>query len=341
MAFPREKPREFRERQPFPARGARGAPFLHSSDKYPANRATSLEKMLEEDGRTADPAEAESVPLRQAQQAARRRANLAVALIPVLVLLITFLFWYQTWFGRRLSASEMNQYLTDTSVPHKTQHALSQLADQIARHDPEALRWYPQILALAGDKEPEFRMMSAWVMGQDNQSVQFHEALRRLLDDSEPMVRRNAALGLVRFGDSSGERELRLMLEPFELAASAEGEIEYRLKESDEVERSIVVAQIETGSAKPLEVHSPVEGVFERRTISNGAQVTAGETIAVLSPSEPQVWESLRALYLVGGRDSLTDVERFERGVPGMSERVRQQAALTVQAIQKRVASGK
>jgi acetyl/propionyl-CoA carboxylase alpha subunit len=296
--------------------------------------------MLEEDGRAPDSLSAENESLRQAQRAARRRANLAVALVPVLVILITFLFWYQTWFGRRLSANEMGQYLGDTSVPHKTQHALSQLADEIARHNPDARRWYPQVLALAASKEAEFRIMTAWVMGQDNQSTEFRQALSRLLADPEPMVRRNAALALVRFGDPAGEDELRLMLRPYELAAPAAGKIEFRMKKSDEVARRSVVAQIQGADSKPVEVHSPVEGVVERRAVSDGASVATGQTIAVLSPSEPQVWESLRALYLVGGRESLADIEPYERGVSGMSERIRQQATLTAQAILKRAASG-
>jgi HEAT repeats len=297
--------------------------------------------MLEDDGRASGAADAERDSLLAAQQAAKRRANLALAVIPVLVLLITFLFWYQTWFGRRLSASEMNQYLTDTSVPHKTQHALSQLADEMAQGNPDARRWYPRVLALAGDKETEFRVMSAWVMGHDNHSDEFHRALAKLLRDPEPMVRRNAALALVRFGDAAGEGELVKMLQPYELAAPAAGKIDYRLRKTDEVQTNHVVARIDTGAAKPLDVRSPVEGVFERRAVEDGSAVATGETIAVINPSEQEVWESLRGLYLVGGARSLAEVERFARGVPGISDRVRQQAALTAQAIQKREANGR
>ena len=272
-----------------------------------------------------------------AQQKARRRANLAVGMIPILVVLITFLFWYQTWFGRRLSAGEMNQYLTDTSVPHKTQHALSQLANEIAKGDPDATRWYPQLLALAENKEPEFRLMAAWVMGQDNQSEVFHQALLRLIEDPDPMVRRNAALGLARFGDASGESELLEMLHPYTLKAPAAGTLEFKMKESDETPRGSVVAKIRPDGAEPEDVHSPVEGILERRIASDGAKVSAGEEIAILAPSEGQVWESLRGLYLVGTEKSLADVERFTHEVPGISSNVREQATPTLNAIRKRV----
>ena len=60
----------------------------------------------------------------------RRFSGLMIIGIPILLILVTFLFWYQTWFGRRLTNSELGHYLQDTSVPHKTQHALTQVATQ-------------------------------------------------------------------------------------------------------------------------------------------------------------------------------------------------------------------
>ena len=84
------------------------------------------------------------------------RGKSIVALVPFLLVLVTFLFWYQTWFGRPLTDSEMAEYLTDTSVPHKTQHALAQLGDRVARGDAGARRWYPQVQALSASREPGF-----------------------------------------------------------------------------------------------------------------------------------------------------------------------------------------
>src|SRR5260370_6142016 len=147
--------------------------------------------------------------------AVRRPGGTIVVVVPILVVLITFLFWHLTWFGRRLTDREMSQYLADTSVPHKTQHALSQLAERITRGDVAARRWYPLVLKLAADKESGLRLMSAWVMGQDNNCREFHEALRKLLDDPQPMVRWNAALALVRFADPAGEPQWRLMFRPY------------------------------------------------------------------------------------------------------------------------------
>jgi hypothetical protein len=264
------------------------------------------------------------------------KRNLAIALVPVLLVIITFLFWRQTWFGTRLSDREMSEYLTDTSVPHRTQHALAQLAEHMTRGDASARQWYPQVLALAASREAEFRLMAAWVMGQDNRSEDFHAALAKLLNDSDPMVRRNAALALVRFGDASGRGELRAMLEPFPLRAPEAGTITFRLRAGDPVRSGTAVARLASGENKPLDVVSPVAGELARRAVADGATVAPGDVVAEIAPSEDQVWEALRALYLVGNTEDLADVERFARAISGMSDRVRQQAALTAEAIRRR-----
>jgi biotin carboxyl carrier protein len=272
-----------------------------------------------------------------------RPAAPLLAAVPIALAIVTFLFWYLTWFGRPLRDSEMDQYLTEASVPHKTQHALAQLAERMAHGDPAARRWYPLVLKLAENEQSGLRAMSAWVMGQDNQSEAFHAELRRLLEDPEPAVRSNAALALVRFHDAAGEPQLRLMLRPYALAAPETGRVSYRVKEGGAVTTGSVVARIDAGDrAPPLEARSPLAGQVERRTRTEGATVTAGDEIAVLSPGEEQVWESLRALFLVGQAADLQDVERLALVAPGVSERVRQQAALTAQAIRRRaVASDK
>jgi hypothetical protein len=268
--------------------------------------------------------------------------NTAIVIVPILLVLITFLFWYQTWFGRRLPDQEMAHDLADTSVPHKTQHALAQLSDRIAQGDPAVKRWYPQLLALGQNREPQLRLEAAWAMGQDNRSEEFHQALRKLIDDPVPLVRWNAALALVRFGDEAAEPQLRSMLQPFTLSASEPGAIEFRMKEQDGVRNGSIIARIRpAGSDRQHDVLSPVGGTITRLLIHDGATVAAGDALAVIDPDEGQVVESLRAFYLVGQPRDLDDVERFVHGAPHMSERVRQQAEATARAIRERPAKGK
>lgn len=256
--------------------------------------------------------------------------------MPILLVVITFLFWYQTWFGRELSDQDITTYLADTSVPHKTQHALAKLAERMARGDPRARRWYPHLIRLAARPEPGFRVIAAWAMGQDNHAEEFHGELLNLLADAEPMVRRNAALALVRFGDASGREELRALLEPFPLTAPAAGKVKYRFREDEPVRNGIAVARIGPTAGEEVDVITPVSGRLGRRAVEEGQKVSAGYLVAIVVPGEDQVWEAMRALYLVGTREELGVVNRFAGGVEGYPERVRRQAALTAEAIRKR-----
>lgn len=269
----------------------------------------------------------------------RRLSGSIIFGVPIVLIAVTFLFWYQTWFGRRLTQSELSEYLQDTSLPHQTQHALTQAAEEILRHDPNAGRVYPQIVALAGNKEAGFRSMAAWVMGQDNKSAEFHQALLKLVDDPEPMVRWNAALALARFGDAAGEPQLKLMLRPYDLRAPIAGTVALMVNAQDTVRNGSVVVRIKTADSDPVEIRSPLAGAIDRIGAKDGAEIAAGDEIAVISPDDQQVWEALRALDLVGRPDDLADVDRFSQPVSGMSNRVRQQATLTAAVIRERAAN--
>jgi hypothetical protein len=58
--------------------------------------------------------------------------------------------------------------------------------------------------------------------------------------------------------------------------------------------------------------------------------------VADLSTDKEHVWEALRALYTIGGTEEIEDVQHFMRPIPGMPEKVQEQATLTLRAIQSR-----
>lgn len=64
--------------------------------------------------------------------------------------------------------------------------------------------------------------------------------------------------------------------------------------------------------------------------------VTTGTEIATVDPSDDQIWEAVRALYLIGQPQDLPAIRPYERELPGISDRVRQQAVLTENAILER-----
>ena len=62
-----------------------------------------------------------------------------------------------------------------------------------------------------------------------------------------------------------------------------------------------------------------------------------GQAVVVVAPGTEQVWEALRALFLVGREEDLPEIERFVReDVAGMHEEIRQQASRTAAEIRRR-----
>jgi hypothetical protein len=246
------------------------------------------------------------------------------------------LFWYQTWFGRKLGDAEIGRYLQDTEHPRKIQHALAQAADGIVRGDPAIRRWYPQIAAAARHPLPLVRSTAAWTMGQDGNSEIFHRALLELLKDPDLMVRRNAALALVRFQDASGRAELVAMLLPYGVPAPAGGIVSIRIHEGQTAGSGALLARIRPQQGGDVEVRAPFAAKVNRVLRAQGAQVAKGDRLIALNPDSDQAWEALRGLYLVGQPEDLADVERYGRAAESIPERVRQQAVLTAAAIRTR-----
>jgi biotin carboxyl carrier protein len=271
----------------------------------------------------------------QAQRSFGGRWALAVLVLALLFVLMPFLFWNATWFGRPITDNQIAKALGDRSHPREIQHVLSQFETRIEKGDPSVRRWYPQMVALAKDPVDEIRVTDAWVMGQDNTSQEFHAALLPMLNDPNPMVQRNAALSLVRFQDDSGHALIVSMLRPYVMESPLAGVLATRLKPTDIVNPGTLVAHIESGG-KSNEVRAQVPGTVERWLVSDGAAVTADQPILSLSPNESMAWEALRALYLTGRAEDLPDVERFVRGIDGMSPQVAVQAQDTARAIRDR-----
>jgi len=261
-----------------------------------------------------------------------RRAYLFITGFALLLVLFPFLFWYGTWFGRKLSDGDITEYLNNAAgKPRKAQHALVQIGERLSRGNTHTQQWYPKVAELASSPSMELRQTAAWIMGQDHTYGPFHEALRRLLNDPSPMVRRNAALSLTNFGDAAGRPELLAMLRPGTIHSPAAGQVKYRLKLGEYVNPGTLV-----GRVGETEIRSPLPGEVVELKRQDGAAVTAGDVLIELSPDKEHAWEALRALLRVGQKEDIADVQRYARGVAGMPERVQQQAALALQEIQNR-----
>ena len=210
-----------------------------------------------------------------------------------------------------------------------------QVGERITHQDATTKQWYPELVRLASDPVEEVRNTDAWVMGQDTSGAGFHETLLKLLVDPSQMVRGNAALSLVRFGDASGRSQIVALLQPAQITSPESGRIVDSDRPGTPVHQGGLIAKLEYGHAQTAEIRSPIPGRI-RSVAGTGANVAAGAEIAVVDPANEQVWEALRALYLVGQADDLAAVRPYERDLPDISNDVRQQAIETEKAIRAR-----
>jgi biotin carboxyl carrier protein len=263
-----------------------------------------------------------------------RRASLPLIIVAALFIIVPFLTWYGTWFGRDLSDADIAAYLAEEKNPRHIQHALSRAEERIERGDPSAKKFYPQIIALAKSPTGEIRKTAAWVMGQDNKSEEFHQALVSLLTDNDPLVRRNAALQLVRFGDGSGRPELRSMLAAFEVKSPVAGTLVSLLPQGSKISAGALLARIRDASNAVQEFRSPVDGGIGRLAVKEGEAVASGQPIASLTPDRATVSDALQALAYIGTKEDLLAVESCAQA--NASGEIAQQASAAVKAIKSR-----
>ena len=272
-----------------------------------------------------------------APAARRRRSPWPLAVVAVLFVVVPFLTWYWTWFGRSLGDEEIEKYLSEGN-PRHAQHALSQVAERFERGDAGAGRWNTQVVGMASSPSPDVRMTAAWVMGVEHRSAEFRASLARLLEDPEPIVRRNAALALVRFGDARCRGELQAMLRPVTINAQTEGTAQTALTAGTPVKREALLVRYNIKPNLVEEVRSPVPGRIEKAFVKEGDSWSVGAELFVISPDSVQVEDALIGLAYFGTAEDLPVVERYARGVEGMPPDVKTKAALTAEAIKRRSA---
>jgi len=269
----------------------------------------------------------------------KRRWLFFILAMTFLFVLMPFLFWQATWFGKPLNDGQLQKSLVDREHPREIQHALSQVADRMLARDAStrdsSRQFYPQVVQIAQNGQDELRLTAAWVMGQDNSVPDFHQELLRLLQDPNPMVRRNAALALVRFGDASGLTEIRSMLQPSAVGGSEAGALEERLKPGESINPGTLLGRIRSGNSTS-ELRSQIPGTIRQWLVPDKAAVTKGQPILLVDPSVSEIWESLRALYLIGQLEDLPAIDEIARGPGDIPANVRQQAELTATAIRSR-----
>src|SRR5207237_2094326 len=275
----------------------------------------------------AAPIETDSTAETPAKLGMSTRQRLLFFLTAWLIALMPFLFWWNTWFGRHLSDKQIAEYLQDNRHPRHIQQALVQMSERISHHDTAAKQWYPDLVRLAAHPVEEVRNTDAWVLGEDTSGQGFHEALLKMLNDPSPLVRGNAALSLVRYGDATGRPQILALLQPAEVKAPQSGKVIDTSTVGTAIHQGGVIAKL-VQNGQTIEIRSPIAGRLRNLSVRTGQSVAAGDEIATLDPSTEQVWEALRALYLVGKLDDLPAILPYERELPDIPDHERQRAFL-------------
>jgi pyruvate/2-oxoglutarate dehydrogenase complex dihydrolipoamide acyltransferase (E2) component len=96
-----------------------------------------------------------------------------------------------------------------------------------------------------------------------------------------------------------------------------------------------IIAKIESGG-RTAEARSPISGRLREVAAKTGQTVAVGDEIATLAPGTEQVWEALRALYLIGQPEDIPTIRPYQREFPEIPDQVRRQAVETEQAIRER-----
>ncbi|MGH9603670.1 MAG: hypothetical protein ACRD24_14925, partial [Terriglobales bacterium] len=96
-----------------------------------------------------------------------------------------------------------------------------------------------------------------------------------------------------------------------------------------------MLAHISSGGEE-IEVRAPITGRIRSVAVREGAEVAADAELGAIEPGTEQVWEALRALYLIGRMEDIAVIQPFKLDTPNYPERIVQQAKATEGAIRAR-----
>ncbi|MDP7035290.1 MAG: HEAT repeat domain-containing protein [Planctomycetota bacterium] len=264
------------------------------------------------------------------------RSRVFLVVVVLAAIYIPFQFWVDTSFRTSLDDDSLRGYLTRPEKPRHIQHALVQLTQRIQEDRGTAEPFYEDALRLVEHKESAIRSMLAWVLGFDNTHQPFQDGLQKLLQDEHPNVRYNAALSLVKFGDTSIRPVLLEMLRPFRVGSGVDGKVREIFASNRPVRSGVQLALVVAADGKESGVPSPLDGRIRRVFCRSGDKVNRGDDLVEILPGEMQVWEALKALYLIGRPEDLPEVRRWTVPVPPYSKKIQIQAQQTALHLENR-----
>lgn len=265
------------------------------------------------------------------------RSPFPFVLFLILGMMLLFFFgWYRDWFGRDLTDAQVLERLAETEDPRTLQHALVQLEARLSPQFPAREKFRGPVVTLAKHPRHEVRELVAWVMGREP-APEYQAALRGMLSDDSLATRRNAACSLSNFKDGSARPVLLEALKHLAVVAPGGGVLELSTKVGDPASMGRDLGSIVAPGGQTFPLRAAFNGEIREVNAKDGATVSAGDVLLVVSPEPKSVLNVLHALQSVGIQADIETLRPFADGrVAGMSREVSAQAQKTIAAIQSR-----
>ena len=230
---------------------------------------------------------------------ASRKATLIATAVAIACVALPFWFWMDTWFGKSLTDAQIEEYLTDTERPRRAQHAIAQKLRAYRGGGRICHGVVPQGAGTLRHELPELRLTVAWLMGDDPLNEEFHRALRVMIEDPHPMVRRNAALALANLATPAGAQKCAPCSSPHRLASEHAGTVMNRLEPGDSFDAGALLVRVQQMAREsPWTFARNSPGILDRQLHADGDRVDAGEAVTVVRPESTHVLQALLGLYL-------------------------------------------
>ncbi len=260
-----------------------------------------------------------------------------LAAIAALLILVPGLFWWGTWFGKRLDDDALVERLSPDAKPRHVQHGISEIAMRLDEGRPGMQRWVDELVRASSRSEASVREAAAWAMQHDTARPEFAARLREMVtEDSSPIARRNAATSLSRFGDDTGLQVLREMLGNHGVLAPAAGTVTTTLAADDPVKQGMLAVRIDLGDGRSAEVRAALPGRVLDAVVEEGATVAAGDVLLVVAPAAGHVRNAIVALALVGQPEDVATLLSLADPRSGWPEDIRRQATAAAATIEAR-----
>lgn len=251
---------------------------------------------------------------------------------------VTFVFWRQISFGRRLDDAELAEVLTSESPSRRAMHGVVELTERWREQQPGMDRWKERLVAVSRRPEGNVRRSAAWAMQFAAADPTIVARLRELVAaDPDESVRRNAACSLSLSPDRAEARPvLRAMLQPYTVPAPADATVESVLDVGRRPREDEMVVRLRDAAGRRVEAVTTVPGRVVEARVKSGDVVRPGDPLVVLAPDASHVLSAATALAYAGTAEDVPLLRAFTAAGAEVPAHVAEQVRAALAAIERR-----